>query len=78
MSIETPLLDQINTPHDLRQVDEAQLPQVADELRLELIYVVSQTGGLEGLRRPREAGAGRSVAREAGSQEAPDQGTDRR
>lgn len=45
MSIETPLLDQINTPHDLRQVDEAQLPQVADELRLELIDVVSQTGG---------------------------------
>ena len=45
MSIDTPLLDQINSPHDLRQVDEAQLPQVADELRRELIDAVSQTGG---------------------------------
>ena len=45
MSIDTPLLDQINSPNDLRQVDETQLPQVADELRQELIDAVSQTGG---------------------------------
>ena len=41
----TPLLDKIVVPEDLRKLDERQLPQVADELRLELIDAVSQTGG---------------------------------
>jgi 1-deoxy-D-xylulose-5-phosphate synthase len=41
----TPLLDQINTPADLRRFDESQLRQVADELRKETIDAVSITGG---------------------------------
>ncbi len=45
MAVDTPLLDQINLPHELRELDESQLPQVADELRRELIDVVSETGG---------------------------------
>ncbi|MGF7008848.1 1-deoxy-D-xylulose-5-phosphate synthase [Aminobacter sp. BE322] len=42
---ETPLLDKVRLPADLRELDEAQLPQLASELRAELIDVVSQTGG---------------------------------
>ncbi|MBB6467024.1 1-deoxy-D-xylulose-5-phosphate synthase [Aminobacter lissarensis] len=42
---ETPLLDKVRVPSDLRTLDEAQLPQLASELRAELIDVVSQTGG---------------------------------
>jgi len=45
MAVETPLLDKITLPCDLRELDEGQLPQVVDELRAELIDVVSQTGG---------------------------------
>ena len=45
MPVETPLLDQINFPKDLRKVDEQDLPQVADEVRREMIDSVSQTGG---------------------------------
>jgi len=45
MPVNTPLLDQINLPEDLRKLSEKQLPQVADELRVELIDAVSQTGG---------------------------------
>ena len=41
----TPLLDRIKTPHDLRQLPEDQLPQLADELRAETIDAVSVTGG---------------------------------
>src|SRR5690348_7876216 len=41
----TPLLDQVNTPADLRKLDESQLPQFADELRRELVDAVSVTGG---------------------------------
>ncbi|MBO6899901.1 MAG: 1-deoxy-D-xylulose-5-phosphate synthase [Rhizobiaceae bacterium] len=41
----TPLLDRVRVPGDLRQLDEAELPQLADELRSELIDAVSQTGG---------------------------------
>ena len=40
-----PLLDTINTPDDLRHLDRAQLPQLADELRQFLIESVSKTGG---------------------------------
>ena len=45
MTVETPLLDTINLPEDLRKVSEDQLPQVADEVRTEMIDSVSQTGG---------------------------------
>ena len=41
----TPLLDKIDTPHDLRQLTRKDLPQVADELRAEMIDAVSVTGG---------------------------------
>lgn len=45
MKPETPLLDSIRDPADLRKLDDTQLPQLADELRIELIDAVSQTGG---------------------------------
>ncbi len=45
MAVNTPLLDLVRTPDDLRQLDEAQLRQVADELRAETIDAVSVTGG---------------------------------
>lgn len=41
----TPLLDRVNLPADLKSFDENLLPQVADELREELLYLVSQSGG---------------------------------
>jgi len=40
-----PLLDQIITPADLREMDEEQLPQVADELREYLLQTISKSGG---------------------------------
>ncbi|MEM7774926.1 MAG: 1-deoxy-D-xylulose-5-phosphate synthase [Pseudomonadota bacterium] len=42
---ETPLLDQISLPGDLRQFSEADLGQIAEELRAETISAVSVTGG---------------------------------
>jgi 1-deoxy-D-xylulose-5-phosphate synthase len=39
------LLDTINTPEVLRQLDRKQLPQLADELRQFLVESVSKTGG---------------------------------
>ncbi|MCH8198027.1 MAG: hypothetical protein IH904_08090, partial [Proteobacteria bacterium] len=45
MPVETPLLDKINVPADLRRLAEADLRQLADELRAEMIDVVSITGG---------------------------------
>ncbi|MBX9682686.1 MAG: 1-deoxy-D-xylulose-5-phosphate synthase, partial [Hyphomicrobium sp.] len=41
----TPLLDTVTTPADLRQLDVAELRQLADELRTETIDAVSVTGG---------------------------------
>ena len=41
----TPLLDRVRIPEDLRKLEEAELPQLAGELRTELIDAVSQTGG---------------------------------
>ena len=41
----TPLLDSIDSPADLRALDEKQLPQLADELRAFLLFTVGQTGG---------------------------------
>ena len=42
---ETPLLDLVKTPEDLRKLDAAQLPQLATELRQETIDAVAVTGG---------------------------------
>src|SRR5688500_18648496 len=42
---DTPLLDAIQYPADIRALDKAQLPQLADELRQEMISAVSVTGG---------------------------------
>ena len=41
----TPLLDTVNVPADLRKLSDSELGQLADELRQELIDVVSHTGG---------------------------------
>ena len=41
----TPLLDRVTFPADLRELDEAQLLQLANELREFLLYTVGQTGG---------------------------------
>ncbi len=41
----TPLLDQVRTPDELRQIPEKDLPQLAVELRRETIDAVSVTGG---------------------------------
>ena len=42
---ETPLLDRIEYPEDLRRLPESDLPRLADELRRETIHTVSRTGG---------------------------------
>jgi 1-deoxy-D-xylulose-5-phosphate synthase len=41
----TPMLDKITAPHDLRGLSDAQLTQVAKDLRAETISAVSETGG---------------------------------
>ena len=43
--LETPLLDKVRIPADMRALPESALPQLADELRRETIDVVSHTGG---------------------------------
>jgi 1-deoxy-D-xylulose-5-phosphate synthase len=45
MPPKTPLLDEITTPQDLRGIDDSQLPQLAEELRAEMVDAVSRTGG---------------------------------
>jgi 1-deoxy-D-xylulose-5-phosphate synthase len=45
MSVETPLLDRVKVPADLRKLERGQLRQLADELRAETIDAVSTTGG---------------------------------
>ncbi len=42
---ETPLLDGIDSPADLRQLETGQLQALADELRAYLLYCVGKTGG---------------------------------
>ena len=42
---ETPLLDTVKVPADLRQLPKDQLPEFADELRREVVSAVSVTGG---------------------------------
>jgi len=43
--INTPLLDKIHSPADLRKLPESQLEQVVDEIRLFLLHSVSRSGG---------------------------------
>ena len=45
MATKTPLLDRIDTPADLRKLDDSELPTLAEELRAETIDAVSVTGG---------------------------------
>ena len=45
MRPETPMLDLVKTPADLRGMSDADLARVASELRAEVISVVSETGG---------------------------------
>ena len=42
---DTPLLDQVNNPDDLKKIAEADLPRLAEELRAEMLDAVSVTGG---------------------------------
>ena len=41
----TPLLDGIDHPQQLRQLEQSQLAQVADELRQYILYAAGQSGG---------------------------------
>ena len=45
MALQTPFLDKIADPSDLKNLDPDQLQQVADELRAEVIDAVAVTGG---------------------------------
>ena len=45
MAVDTPLLDTITLPKDVRTLEEGQLRQLADEVRAEMIDAVSVTGG---------------------------------
>lgn len=42
---QTPLLDKVSFPADLRKLDDKEMPQLAAELRSEMIDAVSKTGG---------------------------------
>jgi 1-deoxy-D-xylulose-5-phosphate synthase len=42
---DTPLLDQVHFPADIRKLQKSDLPQLADELRAEMISAVSTSGG---------------------------------
>jgi len=42
---QTPLLDTVHAPQDLKRLSDTELRRVADELRAETIWSVSQTGG---------------------------------
>jgi 1-deoxy-D-xylulose-5-phosphate synthase len=41
----TPMLDRVHRPADMRAMNDAELRRLADELRAEVISVVSKTGG---------------------------------
>jgi 1-deoxy-D-xylulose-5-phosphate synthase len=45
MTLQTPLLDAVKSPADLRKLKESQLTQLAEELRTETINAVAVTGG---------------------------------
>ncbi len=42
---QTPLLDRVNAPEDLKRFSDSELRRLAEELRAETIWSVSQTGG---------------------------------
>ena len=42
---QTPLLDTVSAPADLRHLDDEQLETLADELRAFILYSVGKTGG---------------------------------
>lgn len=42
---DTPVLDRVNIPADLKPLTDVELNQLADELRAETISAVSETGG---------------------------------
>ncbi len=42
---QTPLLDQVTLPEDLKRFSDSELTQIAHELRSETISAVSETGG---------------------------------
>jgi 1-deoxy-D-xylulose-5-phosphate synthase len=44
-ALNTPILDQVHLPQDLRKLDDKDMPQLAAELRDEMIDAVSRTGG---------------------------------
>ena len=44
----TPLLDNINSPDDLKNLSDVELKELADELRQETIHSVSKTGTFRG------------------------------
>ncbi|CAN7469981.1 1-deoxy-D-xylulose-5-phosphate synthase [Rhizobium sp. LjRoot254] len=44
-ALNTPILDQVEFPADLRKLDDKDMPQLAAELRAEMIDAVSRTGG---------------------------------
>jgi len=41
----TPILDRVNVPADMKRLSDEELYQLADELRAETISAVSETGG---------------------------------
>ncbi len=45
MPLQTPLLDQVNNPMDLKKIKPEQLPQLCDELRAEVIDAAAESGG---------------------------------
>ncbi|MDB5525927.1 MAG: dxs [Rhizobium sp.] len=42
---QTPLLDKVTYPEDLRKLDDREMPELAAQLRVEMIDAVSKTGG---------------------------------
>lgn len=46
--VDFPLLDSIKSPADLRDLPLEDLPYLAEEIRQEIIHVVSSTGGTPG------------------------------
>ncbi len=42
---ETPLLDRVNIPADLKDIEDRDMPKLAEELRAEMVDAVSVTGG---------------------------------
>ena len=61
--VNTPLLDRVRYPADLRNFSPEQLRQLADELRAETIDAVSVTGGHLGASLGRGGADGRASTR---------------